>query len=179
MRYMGPAGSRNGPDEVFGRHKASTSQRTNGTPSRTVPEAQKAWAIPELQRGCRSCNWSMANRVDSANRGFAPRLARSGAFGTGSWTGTPPPGVLRRSRCARAKELMATGVVGKGAADEHSIQKLAATPDFGQRRVVLQGVWIHGHGAIEYLAPRQHTVRPTPPFVGHCILAAPRAQRPQ
>ena len=33
----------------------------------------------------------MANRVDSANRWFAPRFARSGAFGTGSWTDTSPP----------------------------------------------------------------------------------------
>src|SRR5713226_6014596 len=55
---------------------------------------------------------------------------------------------------------MATGVVGKGAADEHGIQKLAATADFGQRRVVLQGVRIHGHGAIEYLARRENAVRP-------------------
>src|SRR6266404_4872123 len=31
-------------------------------------------------------------------------------------------------------ELMATGVVGKGAADKHGIQKLAATPDFRERR---------------------------------------------
>ena len=37
-------------------------------------------------------------------------------------------------------DLVATAVVGKGAADEHSTQKLAATPDFGQRWVVLQSV---------------------------------------
>jgi hypothetical protein len=61
---------------------------------------------------------------------------------------------------------MATGVVGKGAADEHSIQKLAATPDFGQRRVVLQGIWIYGHGAIECLARREYTVLPTRQFIG-------------
>jgi hypothetical protein len=32
----------------------------------------------------------MANRVDSAKCGFAPRFARSGAYGTGSWTDTSP-----------------------------------------------------------------------------------------
>jgi hypothetical protein len=32
----------------------------------------------------------MANRVDRANRWFAPRFARSGAYGTGSWTDTSP-----------------------------------------------------------------------------------------
>jgi hypothetical protein len=65
-----------------------------------------------------------------------------------------------RNRTADTRELMATRVVGKGAADEHGIQKLAATADFGQRRVVLR-VWIHGHGAIECLARREYAVRPT------------------
>ena len=61
---------------------------------------------------------------------------------------------------------MATGVVGKGAADEHSVQKLAATPDFRQRRVVLQGIWIYGRGAIESSARREYTVLPTHQFIG-------------
>ncbi len=61
---------------------------------------------------------------------------------------------------------MATGVVGKGTADEHGIQKLAATADFGQGSVVLQGVWIQGHSAIERLARREYTVRPTGQFSG-------------
>src|SRR5260370_1023053 len=69
----------------------------------------------------------------------------------------------------QARELMATGVVGKGAADEHSIQKLAATADFGQRRVVLQGIWIHSHGAIEHLARREYTVRPARQFIGFIL----------
>src|SRR5260370_41653539 len=60
---------------------------------------------------------------------------------------------------------MATGVVGKGAADEHGVQKLAATADFDRRRVV-QGVRIHGHSAIECLARREYTVRPTRQFSG-------------
>jgi hypothetical protein len=51
--------------------------------------------------------------------------------------------------------LMATGVVGKGAADEHDVQKLAATADFGQRWVVLQGVGIYGRGTISYLSRTQ------------------------
>jgi hypothetical protein len=63
-------------------------------------------------------------------------------------------------------ELMATGIVGKGAADEHGIQELGATPDSVQRRVVLQGIWIHGFGAIQCLARREYTVRPTRQFVG-------------
>jgi hypothetical protein len=37
----------------------------------------------------------MANRVDSAKRGFAPRFAGSGAYGTGSWTDTSPPNGCR------------------------------------------------------------------------------------
>jgi len=58
---------------------------------------QKAWAIPELQRWVQELQWSMANRVDSAKRGFAPRFARSGAYGTGSWTDTSPPNGLPHS----------------------------------------------------------------------------------
>src|SRR5260370_12355742 len=64
---------------------------------------------------------------------------------------------------------MATGVVGKGAADEHSIQKLAATADFGQRGVVLQGIWIHSHGAIEPWGRREYTVRPARQFIGFIL----------
>jgi hypothetical protein len=64
---------------------------------------------------------------------------------------------------------MATGVVGKGAADEHGIQKLAATPDFGQCRIVPQGVWIHGLRAIEDLARGEYFVRPTRQLVGFIL----------
>jgi hypothetical protein len=65
--------------------------------------------------------------------------------------------VVKRGR----PELMATGVVDEGTADEHGVQKLAATANFGQRRIVLQGVWIHDRGAIEYLARSEDAVRPT------------------
>src|SRR5258708_3883922 len=64
---------------------------------------------------------------------------------------------------------MATGVVGKGAADEHGIQKLAATADFDHGRVVLRGVRIHGHSAIECLARREYTVRPARQFIGFIL----------
>jgi hypothetical protein len=64
---------------------------------------------------------------------------------------------------------MATGVVGKGAADKHGIQKLAATPDFGQCRIVPQGVWIHGFCAIEDLARGEYFVRPTRQLVGFIL----------
>ena len=64
---------------------------------------------------------------------------------------------------------MAAGVVGKGAADEHGIQKLAATADFGQRRIVPQGVWIHSHRAIEDLARGEYTVCPTRQLVGFIL----------
>src|SRR5260370_35020111 len=60
---------------------------------------------------------------------------------------------------------MATGVVGKGAADEHAIQELATTADFDHGRVVLRGVRIHRHGAIECLARREYAVRPARQFI--------------
>src|SRR3989454_990267 len=47
----------------------------------------------------------MANRVNSANRWFAPRLARSGAFGTGSWTDTSPPNWCRTATDVAVWEL--------------------------------------------------------------------------
>jgi hypothetical protein len=49
----------------------------------------------------------MANRVDSANRWFAPRLARSGAFGTGSWTDTSPRNGCRIATMVAIWELAA------------------------------------------------------------------------
>ena len=104
-----------------------------------------------------------------------PRFAQNegrGRAGTALEAGTFEPWTLEEggnSRRARATELMAAGVVRKGTADEHSIQELAATADFGQRRVVLQGVWIQGHSAIEYLARREYTVRPTRQFVGFIL----------
>ena len=47
----------------------------------------------------------MANRVDSANRGFAPRFARSGAYGTGHWTDTSPPNGCRTATKVAVWEL--------------------------------------------------------------------------
>ncbi len=49
---------------------------------------------------------SMANRVDSANRGFAPRFAGSGAYGTGSWTDTSPPNGCRIATKVAIGELV-------------------------------------------------------------------------
>ena len=53
----------------------------------------------------------MANRVDSAKRGFAPRFARSGAYGTGSWTDTSPPNGCRTATKVAVWELAENPVV--------------------------------------------------------------------
>jgi len=57
--------------------------------------------------------------------------------------------------------LMAIGVIGKIPAYEHRIQELAATPDFRERRIVLQSVRIYGRRAIEVLTGSEYAVRPT------------------
>jgi hypothetical protein len=47
----------------------------------------------------------MANKVHSAKPGFAPRFARSGAYGTGSWTDTSPPNGCRTATKVPVWEL--------------------------------------------------------------------------
>lgn len=56
--------------------------------------------------------------------------------------------------------LVATGVVGKSASDDHGIQELTAGTDFRKDLIVLQGVGIDGGGAIESFARGVHAIGP-------------------
>src|SRR5260370_28673545 len=58
----------------------------------------------------------MANRVDSANRWFAPCIAKSGAFGTGRWTDTSP-----RFGCCMATEDALRELAANAAASNFSL----------------------------------------------------------
>ncbi len=58
----------------------------------------------------------MANRVDSANRWFAPRFAGSGASGTGSWTDTSP-----RNGCRIATMVAIWELAANAAASDSSL----------------------------------------------------------
>jgi len=53
---------------------------------------------------------SMANRVDCENRWSSPRFAKSGAYGTGSWTDTSPPNGCRTATEVAVWELAENAV---------------------------------------------------------------------
>jgi len=67
----------------------------------------------------------MANRVDSANPGFAPRFARSGAFSTGSWTDTSPHNGCRIATMVAIWELAANAAASNSSLTAVSAQELA------------------------------------------------------
>ncbi len=67
----------------------------------------------------------MANRVDSAKRGFAPRFARSGAYGTGSWTDTSPRNGCRIATMVAIGELAANAAASDSSPTAVSAQELA------------------------------------------------------
>ena len=70
----------------------------------------------------------MANRVDSANRWFAPRFAESGAFGTGSWTDTSPP-----NGCRIATKVAIWELAENQAAYSKRLRTERSTATFGSR----------------------------------------------
>jgi len=67
----------------------------------------------------------MANRVDSAKRGFAPRFARSGAYGTGNWTDTSPRNGCRIATMVAIWELAANAAASNSSLTAVSAQELA------------------------------------------------------
>ena len=67
----------------------------------------------------------MANRVDSAKRGFARRFARSGAYGTGSWTDTSPRNGCRIATLVAIWELAANAAASSSSLTVVSAQELA------------------------------------------------------
>jgi len=67
----------------------------------------------------------MANRVDSAKLGFAPRFARSGAYGTGNWTDTSPRNGCRIATMVAIWELAAHAAASNSSLTVVPAQELA------------------------------------------------------